>query len=41
MERFQKRKIITQFLIGIVGVISVIWIILVWNDTHISHINIS
>ncbi len=41
MERFQKRKIITRFLIGIVGVISVIWIIFVWNDTHISQINIS
>ncbi len=41
MERYQNKNIIIRFLIGVTGVISLIWGILVWNDTHISTLDIS
>ena len=41
MERFQNKNIIIWFLIVVVCVISVIWGVLVWNDTHISTLDTS
>lgn len=41
MEKFQRRKIIIRFLICTILFASMIWGILVWNNTHISQLNIS
>lgn len=39
MEKYQNRKVLVRFLICIIIVISVVWAILVWNNTHIAKID--
>lgn len=41
MKHFQERKIVVRFLICILGIITAIWGILIWNDTRIYQLDIS